>query len=156
MELDIVKNAISQTLASVSSDIPATTVYDALRRCCSSWHSIYGKYKRDLEHINSDLAPDLNNIMKSQLSMVKIADIASRQTYNTPSRLNSITCLEKQNKETKLPGQHSDQGCIGVGLGSTSYPRQSQSVRHDTGKADNGSGLDVLCNRTSPYVQVSM
>jgi hypothetical protein len=100
MELHIVKNAISQTLASVSSDIPATTVHDALKRCYSSWHSIYCKYQRDLEHINSDLAPDLNNIMRSQLSMVTIADIASRQTYNTPSRLNSITCLEKQNKET--------------------------------------------------------
>jgi hypothetical protein len=100
MELDIVKGVISQTLASASSDIPATTVYDALRRCYSSWRSIYRKYQRDLEHINSDLAPDLNNIMRSQSSMVTIADVASRGAYNTPSLLDSITCLEKQNRET--------------------------------------------------------
>jgi hypothetical protein len=100
--MDRVASEISQTFLRVSSDIPATTYRDVVKRCQSSWNSIYSKFLRDMESINSELVPDLKTIMMIQESMVTISEIALRQPFNTLSRLDSILSLEKQNRETRV------------------------------------------------------
>lgn len=97
--MDRVASEVSQTFLRVSSDIPATTYRDVVKRCQSSWNSTYSKFQRDMESINSELVPDLKTIMMIQESMVMISEIALRQPFNTLSRLNSILFLEKQNRE---------------------------------------------------------
>ena len=86
--------------ATVSSDIPAATFRNVVGRCILSWDSIRSKYQRDRDHINPELVPDLVTIMLSQKSMVTIAGITFRESKDTPNRLNSMMCLEKQNRET--------------------------------------------------------
>jgi hypothetical protein len=98
--MDRVASEVSQTFFRVSSDIPATTYRDVVKRCQFSWSSTYSKFQRDMESINSELVPDLKTIMIIQESMVMISEIALRQPFNTLSRLNSILSLEKQNRET--------------------------------------------------------
>lgn len=91
---------ISQPSTTVSSDIPAATFRDVVGRCYLSWNSVQSKYQRYRDHINPELVPDLVTIMLSQKSMVTIAGITFREAHDTPNRLNSMMCLEKQNRET--------------------------------------------------------
>jgi hypothetical protein len=98
--MDRVASDVSQPFQVVTSDIPATTYRDVVKRCHFSWNSIYSKFQRDMESINSELVPDLKIIMTIQKSMVTIAEVASRLPFNSSSRLNSMICLEKQNRKT--------------------------------------------------------
>jgi hypothetical protein len=98
--MNLVIDEISQPSTTVSSDSPATTFRNVVGRCYLSWDSIQSKYKRDRDHINPELVPDLVTIMLSQKSMVTIAGITYREAHDSPNRLNSMTSLEKQNRET--------------------------------------------------------
>ena len=100
--MDTLISGISQCYPAVSPGIPALTVSDVAKRCHLSWSSTCSKFQHDMEHINSDLVPDLSSIMTRQRTMAAVAEATSKTTYNTPSRLNSLISLEKQNRETIL------------------------------------------------------
>jgi hypothetical protein len=98
--MDLVIDEISQRTTTVSSDTPAVTFRNVVGQCYLSWDSIRSKYQRDRDHIDPELVPDLVIIMLSQKSMVTIAGITFGGSKDTPNRLNSMMCLEEQNRET--------------------------------------------------------
>jgi len=97
--MNTVMDAIFQTSVIESADVPATTFQHVVNRCDISWNSTYRKFQRDIENINSDLSPDLKFIMEQQKTLATIVRLLST-AKNTPSRLHSMICLEKQNRET--------------------------------------------------------
>lgn len=97
--MDRVVREIIQIHTKVSAVIPHTTFRHVVRRCYLSWGSIHGKYRRAMEHINSELVPDLSTITVSQKSMVTIGEVTFRKCYHTPGFLTSMVCLEKQNQK---------------------------------------------------------
>ena len=74
--------------------------WDVVRRCDISWNSTCDKFQRDIDHINADLVPHVKTVITNQRSIATIAQTFWELACNTPSCLDSMLCLEKQNKET--------------------------------------------------------